>query len=68
MDMQALARRYTISWFALSVLHFGFPLFAHAAEAPGGMTILVKDEITDRPLTNVQITITDAEAREIKEP
>jgi hypothetical protein len=61
MDMQALARRYTISWFALSVLHFGFPLFAHAAEAPGGMTILVKDEITDRPLTNVQITITERE-------
>ncbi|MEX0899510.1 MAG: TonB-dependent receptor [Gammaproteobacteria bacterium] len=39
----------------------GFPMFAHAAEAPGGMTILVKDQITDRPILNVQITITERE-------
>ena len=50
-----------VSWFTLSVLLIGFPLFAHAAEAPGGMTILVKDQITDRPLSNVQITITERE-------
>lgn len=50
-----------ISWFTLSVFLIGFPLFAQAAEAPGGMTILVKDQITDRPLSNVQITITERE-------
>ena len=50
-----------ISWFTLSVFLIGFPLFSQAAEAPGGMTILVKDQITDRPLSNVQITITERE-------
>jgi hypothetical protein len=47
------------SWLTLSVLLMGFPLIASAAEAPGGITILVKDQITDRPLPNVQITITE---------
>jgi len=37
-----------------------FPLFAYA-EAPGGMTIFVKDQITNRPLSTVQITITERE-------
>lgn len=50
-----------VSWFTLSVLLIGLPLFAHAAEAPGGITILVKDQITGRPLSNVQITITERE-------
>ena len=74
-----------VSWLTLSVLLIGFPLFgfpllAHAAEAPGGMTIFVKDRITDRPLPTVQITIreretnstqtveTDARGRVIVEP
>ncbi|MDQ5978151.1 MAG: hypothetical protein QG602_1125, partial [Verrucomicrobiota bacterium] len=39
----------------------GIHLFSHAAEAPGGMTILVKDQITARPLPGVQITITERE-------
>ncbi|HEY6527535.1 MAG TPA: TonB-dependent receptor [Cellvibrionaceae bacterium] len=39
----------------------GFSQFALAAEAPGGITILVKDQITDRPLANVQITIRERE-------
>jgi hypothetical protein len=59
MDLQALERRYAITWLTLSVLLIGLPVFARAAEAPGGMTILVKDEITDRPLGTVQITITE---------
>ena len=45
----------------LSVLLVGLPHFGHAAEAPGGMTILVKDQITNRPLSNAQITITEWE-------
>lgn len=45
----------------LSVLLISFSHFTHAAEAPGGMTILVKDQITDRPLSTVQITITERE-------
>lgn len=45
----------------LWALLISFPLFAHAAEAPGGMTILVKDQITNRPVANVQVTITERE-------
>lgn len=37
----------------------GFPLFSQAAEAPGGMTILVKNNLTDRPIFDAQITITE---------
>lgn len=39
----------------------GFPVATHAAEAPGALTIVVKDQTTDRPLPNVQITITERE-------
>jgi 5-hydroxyisourate hydrolase-like protein (transthyretin family) len=48
-------------WVTLSALLIGFPLFTQAAEAPGEITILVKDQITDRPLSTVQITITERE-------
>lgn len=50
-----------VSWLALSALLIGFSQFTHAAEAPGGLTILVKDQFTDRPLSSVQITITKRE-------
>ncbi|MDQ8186797.1 TonB-dependent receptor [Pelagicoccus sp. SDUM812002] len=50
-----------VSRFTLSALLFGFPIIAHAAEAPGGMTILVKDQITERPLLDAKITITERE-------
>lgn len=50
-----------VSWLTLSVLLIGFPLFTHAQEAPGGITILVKDQITDRPLSTAQIRITERE-------
>jgi 5-hydroxyisourate hydrolase-like protein (transthyretin family) len=43
------------------VLLVGFPLSTHAAEAPGALTIIVKDQVTDRPLSTVQITITERE-------
>lgn len=50
-----------ISWLTLSALLIGFPLFTHAAEAPGALTVIVKDQITDRPLSTVQVTITERE-------
>jgi 5-hydroxyisourate hydrolase-like protein (transthyretin family) len=46
---------------ALSVLLFGLPFVADAAEAPGGMTVLVKDQTTGRPVPNAQITVTKRE-------
>lgn len=49
------------SWLTLSALLIGFPLVTHAAEAPGALTIIVKDQDTDRPLSTVQITITERE-------
>jgi len=45
------------TWWTLSVLLIGFPLVTHAAEAPGALTVIVKDQITDRPLPDAQITI-----------
>ncbi|MEQ8954827.1 MAG: carboxypeptidase-like regulatory domain-containing protein, partial [Gammaproteobacteria bacterium] len=42
-------------------LLFGFPLFTHAQEAPGALTVIVKDQITERPLSSVQIRITERE-------
>src|SRR5690606_4266701 len=55
-----------VSWVTLSVLLigfplFGFPLYASAAEAPGALTVIVKDQTTDRPLSTVQITIKERE-------
>ena len=56
-------RRYLrqVSWLTLSALLIGFPLSAHAAEAPGALTVIVKDQNTDRPLSTVQVTITKRE-------
>jgi len=45
----------------LSAFLIGFPLFTHAAEAPGALTFIVKDQNTDRPLSTVQITIEERE-------
>lgn len=43
----------------LPVLLGGFPFLTQAAEAPGGMTILVKDQIVARPLSSAAVTITE---------
>ncbi|MDZ7922893.1 MAG: TonB-dependent receptor [Marinagarivorans sp.] len=40
---------------------FGFSLSSHAAEAPGALTLIVKDQNTDRPLAKVQITLKERE-------
>ncbi len=50
-----------LSWLTLLALLIGFPLVTHAAEAPGALTLIVKDQNTDRPLSTVQITITKRE-------
>jgi len=46
---------------ALSAHLIGFSLSAHAAEAPGALTIIVRDQYTDRPLPSVRVTITERE-------
>lgn len=50
-----------VSWLTLSALLIGCPLLTHAAEAPGALTVIVKDQITARPLSSVQITIEERE-------
>ncbi|OAN88003.1 TonB-dependent receptor [Marinobacter sp. EhC06] len=50
-----------ISWWTLWALLIGFPLFTHAQEAPGALTIIVKNQNTDRALPTVQITLTERE-------
>ncbi|QKX18161.1 TonB-dependent receptor [Microbulbifer sp. YPW1] len=50
-----------VSWLALSAHLIGLPLVAHAAEAPGALTFIVKDQYTDRPLSSVQITLEERE-------
>ena len=50
-----------VSWLTLWLLLMGFPLSALAAEAPGALTLIVKNQITNRPLPTVQITITERE-------
>lgn len=37
----------------------GFSPLTHAAEAPGALTVIVKNQVTDRPLAEVQITLTE---------
>lgn len=48
-------------WWALSAPLIGFPLVAHAAEAPGALTIIVRDQHTDRPLANARVTLRERE-------
>ena len=50
-----------VSWLALWTLLISFPFFAYAAEAPGALTVIVKDQNTDRPVPNAQVTITERE-------
>ncbi|MEH8017238.1 TonB-dependent receptor [Rheinheimera muenzenbergensis] len=50
-----------LAWLALSALLCGWPALSQAAEAPGALTIIVKDQNTDRPLSEVQITLTERE-------
>lgn len=49
------------SGLTLSTLLMGVPLPTHAAEAPGALTFVVRDQTTDRSLPAVRITITERE-------
>ncbi|MBB5206517.1 hypothetical protein HNQ52_000033 [Chiayiivirga flava] len=49
------------SGLTLSTLLMGVPVPTHAAEAPGALTFVVRDQATDRSLAAVQITITERE-------
>lgn len=49
-------------WLILSTLLIGFPQHTHAAEEPGALTFIVKDQITERPLSTVQILIKERES------
>ncbi|GAA0552315.1 hypothetical protein GCM10009098_20000 [Rheinheimera aquimaris] len=48
-------------WLTLSALLLSWPFLSQAAEAPGALTIIVKDQNIDRPLSDVQITLTERE-------
>ncbi len=50
-----------ISWFTVLALLVSFPLSTKAAEAPGALTVIVRDQITERPVPAAQITITERE-------
>jgi 5-hydroxyisourate hydrolase-like protein (transthyretin family) len=54
-DLKQVAR------LTMTALLVGFPFITHAAEAPGALTVIVKDENTDRPVSNAQVTITERE-------
>lgn len=50
-----------LSWLTLWAILIGLPLSTHAVEAPGALTVIVKDQITDRPLPNVEVTLEERE-------
>ena len=55
-----------ISWVALWTQVIGFAFFANAAESPGALTIIVKDQNSERPLSNVQITLKERDTASIQ--
>ncbi|GAB3023295.1 TonB-dependent receptor [Bowmanella dokdonensis] len=62
-----MSRQYRqVSWLTLWTLLIGFSFFSHAAEAPGALTLIVKDQTTDRPLSGVQIRIRERETASIQ--
>lgn len=50
-----------VTWLTLCSLLSSSPLVTLAAEASGALTVIVKDQTTDRPLSNVQITLKERE-------
>jgi hypothetical protein len=52
--------RQVFGW-ALAALLMVLPFLALAAEAPGALTLVVKDQTTGRPLSSVRITVTERE-------
>jgi hypothetical protein len=60
-QIKSMKHKRQVVQLTLSAFLMGFPLVSSAAEAPGALTITVKDEITDRPLSTAKITITERE-------
>ncbi|PYE30999.1 outer membrane receptor protein involved in Fe transport [Idiomarina fontislapidosi] len=56
----------TVWWLALWAALVSFPFFTYAAESPGALTFIIKDQTTDRPLANVAITLIERETRSTK--
>ncbi|MCC2607136.1 TonB-dependent receptor [Planctobacterium marinum] len=56
-----------VSWLTIWALLIGLPLLVHAAEAPGVLTIIVKDQVTERPVPGVQILIRERETGDTQE-
>ncbi len=50
-----------ISWLALWAICMSWPLLALAAEASGALTVLVKDQNTNRPVSGVSVTLKQRE-------
>ena len=59
MKKQGPRYRPTIAAAALAAVLAGSPLIAYGAEAPGGITIVVRDQLTDRPVPIAQVTLTE---------
>ena len=55
-----------ISWLLVWSLLISFPTFSYAAEAPGTLTVTIKNKVTERPLSGVQITIKERETSSSK--
>jgi hypothetical protein len=51
-----------VSWLTLWAILIGFPFSTFSAEAPGALTVVVKDQNTDRPLSGVQIVLKERES------
>ena len=45
----------------LCAVLFVFPLTSNADESPGALTIVVKDQVTERPIPSAQITLKERE-------
>jgi 5-hydroxyisourate hydrolase-like protein (transthyretin family) len=53
-----------VTWLASTALLIGLPHISHAAEAPGALTVVIKDRTTDRPLANVQVTLRERDTND----
>ena len=49
-----------VPFFWVYAVLFVFPLISHADESPGALTIVVKDQVTERP-PSAQITLKERE-------
>lgn len=55
-----------VLWLVLSVQLIGIPVVTRAAEAPGALTIIVRDQTTNRPVPNARVTLTKRETDSVQ--